>query len=138
MSEMVLKNLINQNDLVLTSIDMKKLSFIILLCFFMLLTQIPNVSANSENSSKEIERIEIGENCKTIYYADGNAEMFVTAVASLNFHTSTSVVYTQAPITPPPIPIDKIFRIIKAILNTLNICGAGNALLAFTIWNRCY
>ena len=106
-----------------------------MLCFFMFLTQIPNVSANSENGSKEIEKIEIGENCKTIYYTDGSAEMFVTAVASLNFHTSTSVVYTQAPIAPPLIPVDKILRIIKQILDTLNACGAGDAILAFTIWN---
>jgi len=101
----------------------------------MFLTQIPKVSANSENGSKEIEKIEIGENCKTIYYADGSAEMFVTAVASLNFHTSASVVYTQAPIAPPLIPIDKILRIIKQILDNLNACGAGDAILAFAIWN---
>jgi hypothetical protein len=101
----------------------------------MLLTQIPNVLANSGNVSKEIERIEISENCKTIYYTDGSAEVFVTAVANLNFHTSTSVTYTPIPITPLPIPIDKILRIIKQILDTLNTCGAGDVLLAFIIWN---
>lgn len=99
----------------------------------MLLTQIPNVSANGENVSKEVERIEMSENCKTIYYTDGSAEVFVTFVENLNLHASSSAAYTQAPIT--PFPIDKILRIIKQILDTLNAYGAGDALLAFTIWN---
>jgi len=99
------KKLVNQNDLFLSSVDMEKLAFIIMLCFFMLLTQIPNVSANGENVSKEVERIEMSENCKTIYYTDGSAEVFVTFVENLNLHASSSAAYTQAPIT--PFPIDK-------------------------------
>jgi len=116
---------------------MQKFTLIAISCL-LLLSQIPHVFASSsENVSHEIERIEIGENCKTIYYKDGSKEVFVTCKVNVNFAASAGVAHVQTSPTPPaqPFPIDKIFRIIKQILDTLRSCGAGSALLALMIWN---
>ena len=63
-----------------------------------------------------------------------NFEVVLQATINLTWHT---VGTWQTTITthPSPIPVDKILRIIKQILDALNACGAGDALLAFTIWN---
>jgi hypothetical protein len=108
---------------------------LISIIFLLLISQITHVFANSQNVSNEIERIEIGENSKTIYYKDGSREMFVTAIVNFGFSVKTTPIIE---VHPPlfPIPIDKIFRIIRQILeNIFNASGVGCFLLAWKIWN---
>jgi len=116
---------------------MQKLTLITIICL-LLLSQIPSVFANSGNVSNEIERIDVKEGMKIMYYKNGLREVFLTVYGSVNVATSveTTTQVVPTPVTPiKPFPIDKIFRIIKQILDTLRSCGAGSALLALMIWN---
>ena len=116
---------------------MRKLTLLAINCL-LLLSQLPHVFADSENVSKEIERIEIGENCETIYYKDGHKEVFVTSRVNVNFGASTGTAHViEIPQPPPhkPFPIDKIFRIIRHILEIFSSCGVGGSLIAWMIWN---
>jgi len=116
---------------------MQRLTLLTITCF-LLLSQIPSVFANSGNVSNEIERIEVKEGMKIVYYKNGLREVYVSFSESANVDTSiettTQVIHT--PIHPiEPLPIDKIFRIIKQVLDTISSYGVGCSLLAWMIWN---
>jgi len=100
-------------------------------------------ATNATNSSNEIERVEIGENSKTIYYKDGGKEMFVTCSVTTNIGISAEVAHWVTVITPPSNPIGfliktlrEIFGIIKQFADLLGVIGLGGALLAWRIWNQ--
>ncbi|MEM1552575.1 MAG: hypothetical protein QXH03_07920 [Candidatus Bathyarchaeia archaeon] len=105
---------------------MKKTTLIIVIVCTLLLCQISPVLAN--NDSKEIEKIEIVGNVKKIYYKDGSMEMFVTCTVNLDF--CSGVAYGIS--TPTPlIPLDKIFQVLKQIIeNIFGRAGLGCFLLA--------
>jgi len=114
---------------------MQKLILLVIIACFA--SQIVSASATSENVSREIERIEINGTFKTVYYSDGSKESFFTVVESLQASTGVAQVIgvsSPAPLNPFPI-IDKILKLIKQILDTLNSCGVGYSLLAWSIWN---
>jgi hypothetical protein len=116
---------------------MQKLTMVTISCL-LILTQIPNVFANSGNISNGIERIEMKDGMKIVYYKNGLREVFVSFSGSVNVDTSvettTQVIHT--PIHPiEPFPIDKILRIIKQVLDTISSYGVGCSLLAWMIWN---
>jgi len=108
---------------------MQKLTIITITCL-LLLTQIPNVFANSGNSSSEIEKIEMKD------YKNGLRGKFLTFYGSVNVVTSVETT-TQLIHIPPiePFPIDEIFRRIKQILDALGRYGVGSTFLAWRIWN---
>jgi len=93
-------------------------------------------ATDTTNSSHEIERVEIGEGSKIIYYKDGSREVFFTCSANVGVDTSveTKTVYATFPIPKLPDPTE-IFKIIKQILDLLGEGGVGSTLLAWTIWN---
>lgn len=113
---------------------MQRLTLITVTCL-LLLTQIPNVFANSGNFSNEIEKIEIKDGMKTIYYKNGLREVFFTVYGTVNavasVETTTQLIHTPI----EPFPIDKILRIITHVLDTLNRYGVGSTFLAWMIWN---
>jgi hypothetical protein len=112
-------------------------STLITIIFLLLISQVTHVFANSENVSREIERVEIGENSKTIYYKDGTKEMFVTGSLNVNFGSSVGTAHVIGVPTPAPsIPFDKIFQILKQILEGIfGTIGLGCLLLAWKILN---
>lgn len=112
---------------------MQKSTLITIICL-LLLSHFPNVFADNENVSKEIERIEIGENVKIVYYKDGHKEMFVSGNVNVNFDVSGTAQAISSP-PPEPFPIDKILGIIKHILEALSTYGVGGSLLAWKMWN---
>lgn len=111
-------------------------SALITITFLLIISQVTHVLATtSENASREIERVEIGENYKKIIYKDGTVEMFVNAIANLKLSDSVTADVIKIPKPPFPFPIEKIFELIKQILEALAGGGVGCALLAWKIWN---
>ncbi|MDH5266765.1 MAG: hypothetical protein OEW62_03700 [Candidatus Bathyarchaeota archaeon] len=98
-----------------------------------------NIDSSDENESvfNKVERIETEENCKITYYGDGHKEMFVTGSVDMHFDVSgtAQIEVTTSPPPSEPFPIDKIFGIIKHILEALSTYGVGGSLLAWMIWN---
>jgi hypothetical protein len=118
-------------------IDMIKLTITIVLCLF-LMSQAPCVFAGGGNASKEIERVEITENSKVIYYKDGTKDMFIVSSVSIHFDVATSFSYAiYVPPLSPLVPIEKIFEILAEIIeNITTSIGVGCTLLAQRIWNK--
>jgi len=101
-----------------------------------LLSQAAQVLADNGNVSKEIDRIETTENSKTIYYADGSKEMFVSAIVGFEIETSTEV--SRVISVPPPysFPFEKILDVLREIIETVvNPVGIGCNLLVWKIRN---
>jgi len=116
---------------------MQKLTIVAISCL-LILTQIPNVFANSGNISNGIERIEMKDGMKIVYYKNGLREVFFTVYECVTVDTSveTTTQVIRTPLPPiEPFPIDKIFRIIKQVLDTISSYGIGCSLLAWMIWN---
>lgn len=93
-------------------------------------------ATDTESLSNEIERIEYGENSKTVYYKDGHKEMFVTCSVAMNIGISAGVAHVVGVPTPPLNPIDflkilrEIFGVIKQFVDLLGGIGLGGGLLA--------
>jgi len=123
----VFKNLNSPQRVVKISVRMQRVTLIII-ASLLLLSQIPHVFANSENISKEVENIDTEED-ENIYR--------ISSINVVSYFPSVGTIVRQPSPTPPtePFPIDKIFRIIKQILDTLSSCGVGYSLLAWFIWN---
>ena len=102
-----------------------------------LLLNVPNVFAQSETGSKEIDRIETTENGKTIYYTGGTKHMFVTAGATINLEAQGHTYSVFVPAPPPTVPFKEILELVKKIIeNVFGQIGIGCSLLAWAIWNR--
>jgi len=99
------------------------------------LSQVAQAFAAEQNSSRKIERIEVKNGTKIIYYTDGTKEVFITLVENINVQTSVSSVSRVN--TPPDWSsiIERILKIINQILKTLAKAGVGSFLLAWEIWN---
>lgn len=95
--------------------------FILTLSLFMTAFFIHNVAAQSNDSGKEIERIEKTEYGRIIYYKDGTREIEVIFIENANVgaqlnvetRTATATVYVTNPLW------DVINRIIQFILRVL-------------------
>jgi len=101
------------------------------------LSQVAQAFAAEQNSSRRIERIEVKNGTKIIYYTDGTKEVFITLVENINVQTSVSPVSRVIYYTPPDWSsiIERILKIINQILKTLAKAGVGSFLLAWEIWN---
>ena len=117
---------------------MKRLGLLSLILCFLFLSQVTHVLAIEQNSSREVEKVEVKNGMKIIYYSDGAREFFIACSANINVQTSVSTVVSRAVhYTPPNWPniIEKIFKVINQILKTLAKVGVGSFLLAWRIWN---
>lgn len=114
---------------------MKRLGLLSLILCFLFLSQVAQAFAAEQNSSRKIERIEVKNGTKIIYYTDGTKEVFITLVENINVQTSVSSVSRVN--TPPDWSsiIERILKIINQILKTLAKAGVGSFLLAWEIWN---
>ena len=103
------------------------------LSFLLLITQSPHAFADNSN---KIEKVEIKDGMKIIYYKNGLKEMSITIAENVNVASSfqaQTVVYIQKP-SPPD--FREILRFIEKILESVNSMGVGCALLAWAILNQ--
>jgi hypothetical protein len=116
---------------------MKKATLIMIIFCMLLLLNVPNVFAQNEANSREIDKIETTENSKTIYYTDGTKHMFVTAAAAINLEAQGYSHSVIVPTPPPTLPLKEILEIVKKIIeNIFGQIGIGCSILAWAIWNR--
>ena len=116
--------------------EMRKASLITVILCLLFTSQIHQVFAVEQNSTKEIERIEVKDGMKITYYTDGTREIFVTFIENINAQTSVSTVSHTIYIPPNWWDItERIFKIINQFLKTLAKAGIGSFLLAWEIWN---
>ena len=117
---------------------MKRLGLLSLILCFLFLSQVTHVLAIEQNSSREVEKVEVKNGMKIIYYSDGTREFFITCSANINVQSSVSPVISRTVYyAPPNWPniIERIFKVINQILKTLAKVGVGSFLLAWQIWN---
>jgi len=96
------------------------------------LSQVAQVFAAEQKCSKEIERVEVKDGLKIIYYTDGTKKACLTIGTNVCFHTSSSTSVIKVYTSPD---WSKITEIAKQIFKTLKMIGLGCFLLASRIWN---
>lgn len=112
---------------------MQKLLITLLLLLFV--SEVYPAFANSESVSKEIEKVEIKNGMKIIYYKNGKREFFFSAIEVLGVDSSVETHVSYVSFPPFRIPIDAILRILKQVAEVLTASGVGCSLLAWEIWN---
>lgn len=60
--------------------------------YLLLLSQILHVLASDENVSEEIERVEIGDNCKTTYFENGTKLIEITPQVNMIFDLNSEAI----------------------------------------------
>ena len=116
----------------------KTVALIALILCFLFLSQVTQVFAIEENNSRNIEKVEFKDGMKIIYYSDGTREFFVVCSTVIKAQTSVSSVVSHTVYYRPPnwpSVIERIMKIIKQIIETLNGISTGCFLLAWRIWN---
>jgi len=128
----IITNLISLNKGIKQRMNTKRLFiFILILYLFTTACFIHNTAAQSDNSGKEIERIEKTEYGRIIYYKNGTGKIEVTVRENVNFKAQpniemqTSTIYVTNPLW------DLINRAIQFILSILP--GVITALFAHAI-----
>jgi len=109
------------------------LALVFFLSFLLLITQCPHAFADNSN---EIEKVEIKDGMKIIYYKNRLKEMSITIAENVNVASSfqaQTVVYIQKP-SPPD--FREILRFIEKILESFGRAGVGCTLLAWAILNQ--
>jgi len=112
---------------------MQRLTLLAITCF-LLLSQIPSVFANSGNVSNEIERIEVKENMKIIYYKSGLKEVFFTVSENMNVESSVGMAHV---VSAPIVPFDWIQLFLKiwgAIISLPSLAALGKMIRGFLRW----
>ena len=112
-----------------------RIYIVTLAILLLILIRIPQSFA-TEIPIKEIERTEVTDGCKTIYYTDGSKEVFVTCYVNFNIESSAATTHVTFIQPIPVIDIGKILDQLRQILSHFfGTIGIGSALLAERIWH---
>jgi len=116
---------------------MQKLTLIAITCF-LLLSQISGVLASEENVFEEIERVEIGDNCKTTYFKNGTKLIEIAPQINMIFGLNAEAVTwtVQIPKEHPFFTLESIKLIIEIVSVTVSIVATVLGLFKITLYKR--
>ena len=117
---------------------MQKLTMVTISCL-LLLSQIPHVLASSENVSREIERVEIGDNCKTTYFENGSKLIEITSQLNVVFGLNAEIITWTVEFPkqhPFVIILENIKLIIEIVSLLVGIIATVLGLFKITLYRR--